>query len=560
MYRRVQDGHSVPRRKDARGDERRVSLADRRRVRDVPRHARRQGRICSATPCGWRGQIRIAPPPDPLRARARRRWWRPRPGRGTIRDAALAAAGCGLKANDWNQVEILLDANILRPFLNMGGERAGGVAEDEFGKFGPIALYVGGTAKCGSRMSPTRIWRFRYAPKEEVSSHFRMQQLTDFYYAWGAAAADFNHDGVTDVVAGPHVFFGPDYTRRQEIYVQMPRIPSDEYTRDCWMQFVDDFTGDGWADVITASFSGSPACSCMSIPRASRGDGTSISSSPRSIPRSRCCATSTVTARTSSSMAERDRCGTPSPIPQIRPAHGSSATSRSRACRLAHGVGVGDINGDERTRHRQPLRMVGTAARAAARRSCGRIIRRRSAGTAAHRRRQRDGRLRRERRQAERCRHRAERARLGACVVRAEARPARRDLVRSAHDHGRLGSKNAGGVAFSQPHGSSFADVDGDGITDFIVGKRYWSHRDTYLRSRSLRSGRALLVPDGSQSEGAGRRGVRARAGPQPFRRRSDVLPVDLNKDGRMDVVTATRFGTFIFWGHPHGKTHGRMQ
>ena len=28
----------------------------------------------------------------------------------------------------------------------------------------------------------------------------------------------------------------------------------------------------------------------------------------------------------------------------------------------------------------------------------------------------------------------------------------------------------------------------------------------------------------------------------------SDVLPVDLNKDGRLDIVTATRFGTFIFW------------
>jgi len=29
----------------------------------------------------------------------------------------------------------------------------------------------------------------------------------------------------------------------------------------------------------------------------------------------------------------------------------------------------------------------------------------------------------------------------------------------------------------------------------------------------------------------------------------SDVLAVDLNKDGAMDVVTSTRFGTFISWG-----------
>ena len=42
-------------------------------------------------------------------------------------------------------------------------------------------------------------------------------------------------------------------------------------------------------------------------------------------------------------------------------------------------------------------------------------------------------------------------------------------------------TKNAGGVTFSEPHGSTFADVDGDGIPDFIVGKRYWSHLDDYL-------------------------------------------------------------------------------
>ena len=31
----------------------------------------------------------------------------------------------------------------------------------------------------------------------------------------------------------------------------------------------------------------------------------------------------------------------------------------------------------------------------------------------------------------------------------------------------------------------------------------------------------------------------------------SEVLAVDLNKDGAMDVVTATNRGTFIFWGKP---------
>ena len=31
----------------------------------------------------------------------------------------------------------------------------------------------------------------------------------------------------------------------------------------------------------------------------------------------------------------------------------------------------------------------------------------------------------------------------------------------------------------------------------------------------------------------------------------SDLLATDLNHDGAIDIVTATRYGTFIFWGKP---------
>jgi hypothetical protein len=115
-------------------------------------------------------------------------------------------------------------------------------------------------------------------------------------------------------------------------------------------------------------------------------------------------------------------------------------------------------------------------------------------------------------------------------------------------------TKNAGDVAFSEPHGTTFADVDGDGVPDFIVGKRYWSHLDTYLDPdpygqpvlyvyRTVRNpkapGGAEFVPELIDNHsGSG----------------SDLLAVDLNKDGAMDIVTATRFGTFIYWGKPHHK------
>ena len=102
---------------------------------------------------------------------------------------------------------------------------------------------------------------------EEVSKHFKLQRLSDFYYSWGAGAADINHDNVLDVVSGPHVFYGPDYMKRSEIYLQLTTNPSDTFATDAWMQFVSDFTGDGWADAVNCSFSGGVGCTLYVNPK-----------------------------------------------------------------------------------------------------------------------------------------------------------------------------------------------------------------------------------------------------------------------------------------------------
>ena len=60
------------------------------------------------------------------------------------------------------------------------------------------------------------------------------------------------------------------------------------------------------------------------------------------------------------------------------------------------------------------------------------------------------------------------------------------------------GTKNAGDVTFSQLHGSTHADVDGDGVQDFIVGKRYWSHQDTQIDPGCVRRPCAVLVSHGA--------------------------------------------------------------
>jgi hypothetical protein len=187
-------------------------------------------------------------------------------GRGAGVDLPIPRPDTGLHPGEWNQVEILLDANIVRGFLNISGsETAGGVAEDEDGRYGPIALYSGGTGEVHFQDVSYKNLALKVRPPEVTSSHFREQRLSDFYYSWGAGIADINHDGQMDIVSGPHVYYGPDYTKHSEIYLSIANNPSDTYTYDVWMQFVGDFEGNGWADALNCNFSAGPSgvAGCM---------------------------------------------------------------------------------------------------------------------------------------------------------------------------------------------------------------------------------------------------------------------------------------------------------
>ena len=82
---------------------------------------------------------------------------------------------------------------------------------------------------------------------------------------------------------------------------------------------------------------------------------------------------------------------------------------------------------------------------------------------------------------------------------------------------GDFSTKNAGGVTFSELHGSSFADIDGDGIPGFRHRKALLVAPRHVHRSRSARAAGPLRLPNRAESEGARRRRVRPGVDPQPL-------------------------------------------
>jgi hypothetical protein len=495
------------------------------------------------------GQVRIAPPERPGGAR-------PAGGGGNRRaqpaGLPIQPPPAGYRANDWNEIELILDANILRPFLNDGGHTTpGGVAEEAYGRYGPIALYVGGTGEVRFKDVSYKDLGVKTLPQETISSHFRMQRIDDFYYAWSAAGADFNHDGVMDVAAGPYYYLGPDYTKRREIYLAQTTNPSTEYPNDCMGNFAYDFTGDGWPDVLNMGSIGQPLHLYVN-PRGESRRWDKYDVVPQ-------------VNKEVSLLKDVDGDGKPEFVygggGYLRYAKPDPANptgpwivhtiSEQGPWGMGHGLGVGDINGDGRkdiidtfgwfeqppagSNNQEPWTYHPAAF--------GRWTGHATAGGAE----------------------------IAVYDVNGDGL---NDVVTSLQAHGfglawfeqkrdaagkisfvqhmimdDFWSKNPGGIAVAELHGSTYADVDGDGIPDFIVGKRYWSHRDDYtdpdpygvpvlywfrtVRDKSAPGG-AKFVPDLIHN--------RSGAGNQ-------IQAIDLNHDGAVDIITSTNRGTFIFWG-----------
>src|SRR5688500_3525474 len=208
------------------------------------------------------GTVRSLAPPQPQAPPAvAARAGGPGPGRGggAGRGAGLpegapyARPDYAFQPGEWNTLESILDANILRSWLNDGPEAgvASGRVDDQIARYGRVGLYAGGTTPVRYRAIESRDLARRVRSEDQVGAAFRLQRLNDFYYAWSATAADVNRDGQLDVVAGPQYFLGPDYRVSREIYVSRIYNPGTEYAAAA-MNIAHDYTGDGFPDVVVS--------------------------------------------------------------------------------------------------------------------------------------------------------------------------------------------------------------------------------------------------------------------------------------------------------------------
>jgi hypothetical protein len=491
------------------------------------------------------------------------------PGEGLLPPPTLT-----FHPNEWTSIEIFLRENGISEHVNgewnfvIGPEQGGALPVRDLPPppgaigemvpvdttrhgFGPLAIYVGSGSVQFDDVAMLDLLRVVREP-EQGSSRFRVQRVADFDYAWGADAADIDRDGILDLIAGPFYYLGPELMTRHEFFSARTFNPSREYPTNM-LALAGDWTGDGWADVVVSEMrplvlyvnpAGESrrwnrqvvvpdACSEIVV----RGDVDSDGKTELVY----------VDDQGRAAYAE------PDPAHPIGPwllRKVSDSVGAALGCSV-HGVGVGDINGDGRpdivqTRGwwEQPASNPAGGAWTYHEALFGR-----SAATY-------DG--------------------GGEISVYDFNGDGLNDVVGSLHAHflglawweqkrdavGKISFErhhimdsfatvNAGGVTFSQPHaGAVLADLDRDGVMDFVSGKRHWAHLDGgdpdpdgEAVIYGYRTVRTPGVPGGVVFE------------PELIHNRSGVgselKAVDINRDGAVDLVSAGSYGTFVFWGVP---------
>jgi hypothetical protein len=364
-----------------------------------------------------------------------------------------------------------------------------------------------------------------------IDGHFRSE---------GVAIADVNKDGKPDVLIGDSWYEAPAWVKHD---IRKPGEFGDGlhgYSK-CMACWTDDVNGDGWADQIVVGFPGDPAywyenpknkpghwpqheiwhSACNETPLYTDllGDGHRVlvmGWQPKG-------------KDSEGQMAWFSPGSDPNQLWEMHPVSEPSRTGHvvPGTFRFSHGLGVGDLNGDGR---RDVICTAGWWEQPDSGRKTGTPWSFHPAG-------------------------------LGDAVADMIAYDVNHDgkadvIASSAHQYGiwwfEQGDAKDGSPAFtrhnlfpdlvSETHALIAADINGDGLTDLVTGKRFWSHGRN--EPGSDKPARIYWFEAGRDPAGA------IRFTPREVDDQSGIgtqfVVADFNGDGRPDVVTSNKKGVFV--------------
>ena len=363
--------------------------------------------------------------------------------------------------------------------------------------------------------------------------------LTDKYYCDGINYGDFNRDGAMDIVAGPFWYQGPQFEIAHEIYTpkEFPKPPSPT---DSLYSFVHDFNADGWPDVLVLGRVHLHQAFWYENPQDKPGHWKKHFAHERVQGESPAFDDLDGDGRPEITCIWQKQWGLVKPDWNVpaRPWTFHPIIRQGDWHHFYHGTGVGDVNGDGRP---DLLLNDGWWERPAV-----------DSG------------------QTDWIAHRFKFADKGGAQMFAYDVDGDddQDIISSLDAHGWglawfehvkdggsidfrehiiMGDRSEEpeyGVAFSQPHALDLADIDGDGLKDIVVGKRMWAHGpegDVEPEAAPVLYWFQLIrLPDKIVRYVPHRVDDQSGVGCQ-------VVAADVTGDGRMDILTVSKLGAFVF-------------
>ena len=385
---------------------------------------------------------------------------------------------------------------------------------------------------------------------------FTRMQLSDQFWSEGANAGDLNNDGVSDVISGPWWWEGPDYSKRHEFYpatttfqlklgpLTTLTVPGFEGTlgrdnkySDNFFVWPYDFDRDGWQDILVIGFPGTDT-SWYRNPQGKEGHWTRFRVFDRTDNESPAFADLTGDGRPELVCITRGRYGYAEP--DWRDPSGSwtfhPLSPDNKYGNFTHGLGVGDVNGDQRLDllekngwWEQPASLAGDPVWLFHPQAMG------DGGSQMHA-------------------YDVNGDGLNDIITALSAHGFGLAWYEQYRDGGRIGFRehvlmnkspndNPYGVKFSEIHAIDLVDMDGDGLRDIVTGKRFWSHGRTgdpdrndaavlyWFRLTRTAEGAVDFVPHlVDDQSGVG----------------TQVVARDINGDARPDIIVGNKRGTFV--------------